>query len=118
MRSFFALLAVALGAPAARANPVKVDACRVIAAPFEYAGKTVEVSGIYVGGVEQSYLTGGACAGRHIVVPNRFDASSFHDVAGRRLVFRGTVRLVPERSGSLHVIPWLDNPVFVDDVRH
>src|SRR5690349_3730125 len=101
MRSFLTILTVALATPVASANPVTADACSVIEAPSEYAGKTVDVSGIYVGDVEQSYLTGSGCASRHIVVPNRFDARSLsHHAAGRRLVFRGKVRLMPGRSGS------------------
>ncbi len=112
--SILTVLAVALAIPAGAANRTKADACSVVEAPFEYAGKIVEVSGIYVGDLEQSYLTGRACASQHIVIPNRFDASSLSRLAsGRLVVFRGMVRLMPKQSGSKHVVPWLDNPVLL-----
>jgi hypothetical protein len=116
------LLAMAIAIPAA-AEPrvpsvLKADVCSVTASPFTYVGKTVEVTGIYVGDLEQSYLTGSGCASQQLIIPNRIDASRLGHAPGLRAVFRGTVRVMPKGRATKGVIPWLDKPLFLSWAKH
>lgn len=105
--------AAVLADPAiAQPAPLKVELCSLLSSPREFAGRSVEVSGIHIGDAEMSYLGEPGCPSRQLVFRGTFDASRLSQLSGSRVVFRGIVRIGAGARGHEKVI-WLESPVLI-----